>query len=487
MKTKFQNIHTHTRNVALLFASLLPFLYFFLLYLLFRVSDFSFSHFQAMKWLCLGNNNQVSPERDTSAKASVFDQFEMLRLLGQGAFGQVHLIRHKKMKKLYALKTIDKDQCIRRRATAYIVAERQLLEQLSYPLIVNLRYAFQDDHYLYMAMDYMPGGDLRHYMARHGALFLSERDVRTIVADLALAIRYLHQHRICHRDIKPENILIDEKGHAHLGDFNIATRLDQPMQWSKAGSLAYMAPEVLSRQGWTLAIDWWALAIVTYELIYGKRPFVAASNELLMQAILYQPVTFPTQTPSHHVVSHACRQFLQGMLLKTPRQRPCFQQPHFPQDQPWFDGIDWQQLEQKKALTNLKARGPMGEGDDENENPTRRIATSNSASSSSGCLGACIQSSLLYPSVPAMTPLISTKHPEPPLYNQQTQKLCMYIPDHQYKKSSPCRPRPASMDDIHNVTEQAQWREWLEQAFQPFDYVSVHSPRSWRSLLPSCF
>ncbi|ORX50137.1 kinase-like protein [Hesseltinella vesiculosa] len=410
-----------------------------------------------MKWLCL-SNHKVAPEPDSvDSQRKVSDQFDLLKLVGQGAFGQVHLIRHKKTKKMFALKSIEKTQCIRRHATTYVVAERQLLEQLSYPLIVNLRYAFQDDSYLYMAMDYMPGGDLRQFMRQHHPQGMPERDVRAIVADLSLSLHYLHQHNVCHRDVKPENILIDAKGHAHLSDFNIATQFHahQPMQWSKAGSLAYMAPEMLSRQGWTSAIDWWALAIVTFELLYAKRPFEAPSNELLVKAILYQPVTFPSAIPS----SHDCRQFIQGLLQKSPHDRIVEDQLNFPFGHAWFQGIQWAQLEQKASTTGLQHLLPKPAYQRLDAQP--------------------LISRLAYTSTPPMTLASSESLFQPTL-------LPSSLAPHFTQK----KPRPSSMDDITTVTEQAQWREWLEQSFLPFDYLSIHPRRSisqWRSFIPFCF
>jgi serine/threonine kinase 32 len=163
---------------------------------------------------------------------------------------------------------MNKSICIKQKATGNIILERILLERIEYPLIANMRYAFQDDETLFMALDLMLGGDLRLHLENNR---LNELQVRHHVATIALSLSYLHKKRIVHRDIKPENILLDKKGYAHLSDFNIATQFtpNQPLMWSKAGTMAYMAPEMLARKGYSTSVDWWSLGIVTYELLFG--------------------------------------------------------------------------------------------------------------------------------------------------------------------------------------------------------------------------
>jgi serine/threonine kinase 32 len=167
------------------------------------------------------------------------------------------------------LKYINKSKCIKQKAIGNIILERNLLERIEYPLIANLRYAFQDDETVFMALDLMLGGDLRFQLDQQ--FTFHELQVRHHVASIALSLDYLHRKRIVHRDIKPENILLDKKGYAHLTDFNIAIQFtpSQPLMWSMAGTMAYMAPEMLARKGYSTSVDWWSLGIVTYELLFG--------------------------------------------------------------------------------------------------------------------------------------------------------------------------------------------------------------------------
>lgn len=231
----------------------------------------------------------------------------------------MRIVRHKQTNLEYALKYISKDKCIERRSVYNVINERCMLQRLDYPLIVNLRYAFQDDDTLFMALDLMLGGDLRFMLERHQKL--SEMQVRFYVAEILLSLGYLHRRRIAHRDIKPDNILLDERGHAHVSDFNVATTFTQkkPMRFSTAGTLAYMAPEMLGRQGYNTSVDWFSLGITAYELLFGKRPFRGKTSDEVTEAILHAPLEFPDNV--YELVSEDCVSVLTGvrsLLKQTP-------------------------------------------------------------------------------------------------------------------------------------------------------------------------
>ncbi|CAO3624328.1 unnamed protein product [Cunninghamella echinulata] len=271
--------------------------------------------------------------------------FALLRSVGKGAFGKVRVVQHKGTKQLYALKYINKVKCIKMRAVDNIISERRIMEQLNYNYIVNLRYAFQDDENLFMVIDLMLGGDLRFHMDRMG--HFHEEYVKFYAAEIALGIHYLHEHNIVHRDLKPDNILLDEKGHAHLTDFNIAVQFSEkkPLT-SVAGSMAYMAPEILKKRGYFASVDWWSLGIVCYELLFGKRPFKGKSNESLKQSILNSPIEFCDEPK----VSVEAIQFIKGLLTREVNERLGVGQHGFEKlkAHPWFKSIQWDKLEEKK-------------------------------------------------------------------------------------------------------------------------------------------
>ncbi|CEG66939.1 Putative AGC protein kinase [Rhizopus microsporus] len=257
------------------------------------------------------------------------------------------MVQHKIDRSEYALKYISKSKCIELNAVRNILTERVILELLDHPLIVNLRYAFQDDENLFMVLDLMLGGDLRFHLDSLGTF--NELQVRFYVAQLILSISYIHSQHIIHRDIKPDNVLLDHKGHAHLSDFNIATQLtpQKPYRQNRAGSLAYMAPEILLKQKYTTDVDWWSLGITTFELLFGQRPFGGDSNEKVQESILHDPLQFPEKIQ----VSVECRQVIHGLLAKRPKDRLGHGREGLQKlkSHPWFHGLDWEQLESKKA------------------------------------------------------------------------------------------------------------------------------------------
>ncbi|KAG0053533.1 hypothetical protein BGZ89_002897 [Linnemannia elongata] len=274
--------------------------------------------------------------------------FHLLRSVGKGAFGKVRVVQHKKTKEIYALKYINKAKCIRMRAVENIIQERRLLEEVEFSLICNLRYAFQDDENLFMVLDLMLGGDLRFHLERAGPM--KEEVVRFYVAELALALDALHSRRIIHRDLKPDNVLLDEHGHAHLTDFNIAVYYNpQKPLVSIAGSMAYMAPEVLMRKGYFESVDWWSLGVVMFELLFGRRPFRGKSNDLLTNSILRDPLPLPENVediisaPCLDVLSKLCERDISKRLGCTPEGLDAFKQ------HPWFQGIEWDKLVTKEA------------------------------------------------------------------------------------------------------------------------------------------
>ncbi|KAI9136290.1 kinase-like domain-containing protein [Paraphysoderma sedebokerense] len=276
------------------------------------------------------------------------NHFELLRSVGKGAFGKVRVVQHKKDSKIYALKYINKAKCIKMKAVENIIQERRLLEEINYPLICNLRFAFQDDENLFMVLDLMLGGDLRFHLDRQGCL--KEEAVRFYVAEVALSLNYLHDRKIVHRDLKPDNVLLDEKGHAHITDFNIAVHYNEKKPLTAvAGSMAYMAPEVLAKKGYFQSVDWWSLGVMAYELVFGKRPFRGKTNESLTQAILSEDPTFPENADSH--VSKECISCLKGFLTRDiPSRLGCgpkgFQDL---KDHPWMKGLEWDKLGNKEA------------------------------------------------------------------------------------------------------------------------------------------
>ncbi|ORZ29274.1 kinase-like domain-containing protein [Catenaria anguillulae PL171] len=232
--------------------------------------------------------NQYSEPIDPLAPVDL-RHFHLGRVIGKGAFGKVRVVERRTDKKIYALKYMEKEHIIKQRAYRNIVRERQLLERVFHPFIVNLCYAFQDDQYLFMISDLMLGGDLRFHLTRND--HLSEPVVAFYAAEVASALIYLHSRNVIHRDVKPDNLLLDLAGHVHVTDFNCACILeDGKAIISETGTQGYMAPEVYTDLGYRESVDWWSLGVTLYELLHGERPFAANSIEELAHAVKNDPI-----------------------------------------------------------------------------------------------------------------------------------------------------------------------------------------------------
>ncbi|KAJ3411469.1 hypothetical protein HDV05_002158 [Chytridiales sp. JEL 0842] len=273
--------------------------------------------------------------------------FELLRSVGKGAFGKVRIVQHKQTGKNYALKYINKAKCMKQKAVENIIQERRLLEEIHCPFVCNLRYAFQDDENMFMVLDLMLGGDLRFHLERMGTM--PEDMVKFYVAEISSGLSYLHSKLIVHRDLKPDNVLLDENGHASITDFNIAVHYkeEKPLT-AVAGSMAYMAPEVLGRKGYFNAVDWWSLGVVAFELLCGKRPFRGKTNEELTRAIMNEHLNFPSAAAN---LSEDAKNILKGFLDRNVETRLGSKQSggdRRVRDHPWFSKIDWAKLEAKE-------------------------------------------------------------------------------------------------------------------------------------------
>jgi len=278
--------------------------------------------------------------------------FVLLRCVGKGAFGKVRVVQHKQTRELYALKYINKVKCVKMKAVPNVIQERRLLEEIDHPFVVNMRYAFQDDENCFFVLDLMLGGDLRFHLERLGSL--PEDTVRFYVAQLASALAYLHDNRIMHRDLKPDNILLDERGNAHLTDFNIAVHYtEHRMLTGIAGSMAYMAPEILAKRGYTYTIDWWSLGVCAYELLFGRRPFRGKSNTELTHSITKDSLKFPEDAEKKCKLTGL--KALKGFLEREPSKRlGCNSHSEGfgeVQRHAWFQDIDWNTLESKEQTS----------------------------------------------------------------------------------------------------------------------------------------
>ncbi|KAI9826631.1 MAG: hypothetical protein M1832_006227 [Thelocarpon impressellum] len=269
--------------------------------------------------------------------------FKLLRVVGKGAFGKVRIVERKDTGLTFALKYIRKDEVVRSESVRNIIRERRMLEHLNHPFLCNLRYSFQDIEYLYIVVDLMNGGDLRFHISRKA---FTEETVRFWIAELGCALRYIHQQGIVHRDVKPDNVLLDERGHVHLADFNVASDFTPgKMLTSRSGTLAYLAPEVYHGRGYTSAVDWWSLGVTFFECIYNRRPFKGHTHEKLATEIGSGTVLFPATQPP---VSSLCLQAMAALMERDPYKRIGGHEFSTFAEHAFFREIDFEALERKE-------------------------------------------------------------------------------------------------------------------------------------------
>lgn len=220
--------------------------------------------------------------------------------------------------------------------------ERELLSKVKSKFIVSMRQAFQDRENLYLLMDLMTGGDLRYHICRKHCF--TEPESRFFTACIFAGLDYLHSHEIVHRDIKPENLVLDYRGYIHLTDLGIAKRLRPENSSDTSGTPGYMAPEVMCRQNHSYEVDFYALGIILYELMMGRRPYKGKSRKEIREQILARQVSIrKVDIPDGWSVEAA--DFINKLVQRKPMMRLGWGGSYEVKNHPWLRDFPWDDLE----------------------------------------------------------------------------------------------------------------------------------------------
>ena len=256
------------------------------------------------------------------------------------------------------MKTFSKSRLIDKKCVKSIIKERNLMSKINHPFIVNMHFSFQDNHYLYMILDLMKGGDLRYYikLSEKSKRIFTEKEVNFLVANLVLALEYIHKNNIIHCDLKPENILVNKNGYFYLTDFSIATnKTEKENNINKAnannnntnnylaGSLGYMPPEIMFEENLNFCADYFSFGVICYELLMGQIPYQSKSLEEMKKLIMANQV----QIKKFNIPegwSETFADFINKLIQRKQTKRLGYNNIDEIKNHPWLENTNWKEI-----------------------------------------------------------------------------------------------------------------------------------------------
>ncbi|XP_026869530.2 microtubule-associated serine/threonine-protein kinase 1 isoform X2 [Electrophorus electricus] len=309
-----------------------------------------------------------TPETDDSAEGKLKtmkppceSDFQTIKLISNGAYGAVYLVRHRETRQRFAMKKINKQNLLLRNQVQQAFVERDILTFAENPFVVSMFCSFETRRHLCMVMEYVEGGDCATLLKNIGALPVEM--ARMYFAETVLALEYLHNYGIVHRDLKPDNLLITSMGHIKLTDFglskmglmNLTTNLYEGhiekdarefLDKQVCGTPEYIAPEVILRQGYGKPVDWWAMGIILYEFLVGCVPFFGDTPEELFGQVISDDIAWPE---GDEALPSDAQNLISTLLQTNPLVRLGAGGAYEVKQHSFFAGLDWNSLLRQKA------------------------------------------------------------------------------------------------------------------------------------------
>ncbi|XP_040010616.1 serine/threonine-protein kinase N2-like [Xiphias gladius] len=293
------------------------------------------------------NNTEGSEDQPVSALKMHMEDFKYISVLGRGHFGKVLLAEFKKTGKLYAVKALKKRDIVTRDEVDSLMSEKRIFEMINasrHPFLVNLHGCFQTSDHVCFVMEYLPGGDLMIHI--HNSVF-TEAQTRFYSACVLLGLEFLHLNRIIYRDLKLDNLLMDADGFVKITDFGLCKEgMGHGDRTSTfCGTPEFLAPEVLTDDNYTRAVDWWGMGVLIYEMLVGESPFPGEDEEEVFDSIVNDDVQYPASLPPHAV------SIIQKLLKRNPLKRlgAGERDANEVKGEKFFETIDWEALLAKKV------------------------------------------------------------------------------------------------------------------------------------------
>ncbi|XP_041443519.1 serine/threonine kinase 38 like S homeolog isoform X1 [Xenopus laevis] len=316
------------------------------------------------------------------------EDFESLKVIGRGAFGEVRLVQKKDTGHIYAMKILRKADMLEKEQVAHIRAERDILVEADGAWVVKMFYSFQDKRNLYLIMEFLPGGDMMTLLMKKDTL--TEEATQFYIAETVLAIDAIHQLGFIHRDIKPDNLLLDAKGHVKLSDFGLCTGLKKAhrtefyrnlthnppsdfsfqnmnskrkaetwkknrrqLAYSTVGTPDYIAPEVFVQTGYNKLCDWWSLGVIMYEMLIGYPPFCSETPQETYRKVMNwkETLVFPPEVPTSEKSKDLILRF-----CTDSENRIGSNGVEEIKSQPFFDGVDWGHIRERPAAIPIEIK-----------------------------------------------------------------------------------------------------------------------------------